>query len=76
LYKIFIDFRNSVKEFILSGKDIENPVFEKEFKTLLNEYLIFGGFPAIVKEKDEKIKIELLKNLVKTYLEKDVFLFL
>ena len=75
LYKTFIDLRNSVKEFILSGKNIENPVFEKEFKSLLNEYLIFGGFPAIVKEKDEKIKIELLKNLVKTYLEKDVFFF-
>ena len=75
LYKIFIDLKNSVKEFILSGKSIENPVFEKEFKSLLNEYLIFGGFPAIVKEKDEKIKIELLKNLIKTYLEKDVFFF-
>jgi predicted AAA+ superfamily ATPase len=75
LHKTFIDLKNSVKEFILSGKNIENPVFEKEFKSLLNEYLIFGGFPAIVKEKDEKIKIELLKNLVKTYLEKDVFFF-
>jgi predicted AAA+ superfamily ATPase len=75
LYKIFIDLKNSVKEFILSVKDIENPVFEKEFKSLLNEYLIFGGFPAIVKEEDEKIKIELLKNLVKTYLEKDIFFF-
>jgi predicted AAA+ superfamily ATPase len=75
LYKIFIDLKNSVKEFILSGKNIENPIFEKEFKSLLNEYLIFGGFPAIVKERDEKIKIELLKNLVRTYLEKDVFFF-
>jgi predicted AAA+ superfamily ATPase len=43
---------------------------------LLNEYLVFGGFPAIVKEKDPEIKKELLKNLVRTYLEKDVFFFL
>ncbi|MEM3832379.1 MAG: ATP-binding protein [Thermoprotei archaeon] len=77
LHKIFLEFKNQVKLFILNGKKIEvSPVFQREFSSLLEEYIIFGGFPAIVKEKDEKIKAELLKNLMRTYVEKDVFFFL
>lgn len=76
LYKIFLDYKKGTKDFILSGKNIEvKPVFVQEFKSLLEEYLIFGGFPAIVKENNEEIKKELLKNLTRTYLEKDVFFF-
>jgi len=77
LHKIFLDYKKSVVGFILENKDIEaKPVFEQEFNSLLNEYLTYGGFPAVVKEKDEEIKKELLKNLTRTYLEKDVFFFL
>jgi hypothetical protein len=35
----------------------------------------FGGFPAIVKQSDLETKQTLLKNLVRTYLEKDVSFF-
>jgi predicted AAA+ superfamily ATPase len=77
LHKIFIDYKNAVMDFILQGKSISiTPSFEKEFLSLLSEYLIYGGFPAIVKEKDESIKKELLKNLTRTYIEKDIFFFL
>jgi predicted AAA+ superfamily ATPase len=77
LHKIFVDYKNAVMDFILQGKSISiTPSFEKEFQSLLSEYLIYGGFPAIVKEKDESIKKELLKNLTRTYLEKDIFFFL
>jgi hypothetical protein len=76
LYKIFLDYKKTVIDFI-DGKDIKiEPIFEREFKTCLEEYLTFGGFPAIVKEEDEDIKRELLKNLVRTYIEKDVFFFM
>ena len=77
LHKIFVSYKNSVREFVLNGKGIKlKPAFEQEFNSMLHEYLIFGGFPAIVKESDEKIKKELLKNLARTYIEKDVFFFL
>jgi predicted AAA+ superfamily ATPase len=77
LHKIFVDYKNAVMDFILQGKGISvTPSFEKEFQSLLSEYLIYGGFPAIVKEKDEGIKRELLKNLTRTYLERDIFFFL
>jgi len=76
LHKVFIDYRESFKNFILKGEDFNvEPAFEKEFTTLLQEYIIFGGYPAIVKENNNDLKIELLKNLSRTYLEKDIFFF-
>ncbi len=77
LHKIFTDYKKSVQNFLLEKEEtIETePVFQQEFKSLLQEYLLFGGYPAIVKEKDTEVKIELLKNLTRTYLEKDVFFF-
>ena len=77
LYRVFRDQRRSLEGFILNGEKIEvSPAFEREFRDMLSEYINFGGFPAVVKEEDEEIKKELLKNLVTTYVEKDVFFFL
>ncbi|RLI98183.1 MAG: hypothetical protein DRP00_02540, partial [Candidatus Aenigmatarchaeota archaeon] len=77
LHKIFLDYKKAVMDFVLRGKDIKiEPVFKQEFDSLLEEFLIYGGFPAIVKEKDIEIKKGLLRNLVRTYLEKDIFFFL
>ncbi|MEM3503547.1 MAG: ATP-binding protein [Nitrososphaeria archaeon] len=77
LHKIFVGYRSQVEDFILDGKSLDcKPAFQKEFNSLLEEYLVFGGFPAVVKEKDEQVKVELLKNLARTYIEKDVFFFL
>lgn len=76
LHKTFLDYKSQVMNFIFEGERINEPVFEKEFHLLLQEYVVFGGFPAVVKEGEEEIKKELLKNLVRTYVEKDVFFFL
>lgn len=76
LHKVFVDNKRQLMDFISGGNIPNKPVFENEFYNLLNEYIIFGGFPAIAKENDAEIKKELLKNLVRTYIEKDVFFFL
>lgn len=77
LHGIFLDYKKTIRDFVLKNKNIKvKPAFDQEFNSLLAEYLIFGGFPAIVKENNEEIKKELLKNLTRTYLEKDVFFFL
>jgi len=77
LHNVFLEYKRALTSFTLTGKEVKAKVaFENEFKTLLEEYLIFGGFPAIVKENDQEIKKELLRNLVRTYLEKDIFFFL
>ena len=76
LHKVFIDYKKSFTDFVLEGENFNvEPAFEKEFNSLLQEYLLFGGYPAIVKENDKDLKKELLKNLTRTYLEKDIFFF-
>ncbi len=76
LAKIHREWREEITEFIRGEKIELEKAFEREFRALLEEFLIFGGFPEIVKEEDVDMKIELLKNLYRMYLEKDVFFFL
>ncbi len=76
LAKIHTQYKNAILEFIRGGRANIEAVFEREFRAMLEEYLMFGGFPEIVKEKDEGMKTEILKNLYRTYLERDVFYFL
>jgi len=76
LVSLYRELKDQIIRFI-NGKKIElQKAFEDEFKQMLNEFLIFGGFPEVVKETEEKFKIELLNNLRRTYLERDVFFFL
>lgn len=49
--------------------------FRKEFEELLREYLIFGGFPKIVKEDDYEFKKRLLIELARNYIERDIAFF-
>jgi len=50
----------------------EEPVYLDSLNKLLREYILFGGYPAIVLEKDTEKKKFLLKNLFLTYIEKDI----
>jgi predicted AAA+ superfamily ATPase len=45
----------------------------RELKLLFNEYLIFGGYPAVVLAGDFEKKKLLLKDLVHSYLQKDIY---
>jgi predicted AAA+ superfamily ATPase len=45
----------------------------RELKLLFNEYLIFGGYPAVVLAGDIEKKKLLLKDLVHSYLQKDIY---
>ncbi len=69
LYKYY-----NLKKISLYDKKIklEELIFIDKLNLLLKEYLTFGGYPAIVLEKDIEKKKILLKNLFQTYIEKDV----
>ena len=75
LYEVFKSYSSGFQQFISTGNLDVKPMFEKSFHSLLEEYIIYGGFPAVVKEKDEEVKKTILKNLEITYLEKDVGFF-
>lgn len=77
LHKIFKEYFNELQNFLFKERAFKKFIsFEKEFLNYWQEFIIYGGFPAIVKEKDNEAKIFLLKNLLQTYLEKDIFFFL
>lgn len=43
-----------------------------ELVEIFNEYLVFGGYPAVALEKDRVEKIALLKDLKNSFLKKDI----
>jgi len=47
-------------------------VHKRELFSLLDEYISYGGYPAVVLTKDIEEKKEILKELVHTYLKRDM----
>jgi predicted AAA+ superfamily ATPase len=50
----------------------KNKVSFELYKKLFNEYLEFGGFPAVALEPDRTRKKQVLEDIFKSYFEKDV----
>ncbi|MCK4763710.1 MAG: ATP-binding protein [Candidatus Aminicenantes bacterium] len=48
-----------------------NILQQRELDSLVEEYLLFGGYPKIVLEKDSALKIELLQEILNSYIKKD-----
>ncbi len=44
----------------------------REFLEKLNEYLVFGGYPAVVLENEIQEKINLLKEIKNSFLKRDI----
>jgi len=77
LAKIYEEKNKKVKEFLMSGKaDIERDIFLKEFDPFFDQYMIFGGYPAVIKAEDFETRRMILKNIYDTYISKDVVEFL
>lgn len=61
--------RNKVN---ISSPKLPDLLFLEQLNEYLKEYLTFGGYPAVVLEKDKEKKKFMLKNLFLTYIEKDI----
>ncbi|MEK7634255.1 MAG: ATP-binding protein [Patescibacteria group bacterium] len=65
-----------LRDFLFKGKGVNLKIlsspFIKDFKKLFEEYVTFGGYPEVVKTTDLEIKKEVIKNIINTYLEKDI----
>lgn len=72
LASVYREFRQTFPDFdtIHRLPDISQAL-HRQFMHHLEEYVIYGGFPRIVKEAEPGKKIFLLKNIVNTYLLKD-----
>lgn len=66
-HKLKVDFKKA-------GESLANNPYEKE--RLINEYLAFGGYPRVVLAVTVEEKREILAEIYKSYLEKDIQLIL
>ncbi|MGQ9719549.1 MAG: ATP-binding protein [Nitrososphaerales archaeon] len=77
LARVYEEKNKKIKEFLLSGNTkIEKDAFLKELAPFLDQYVVFGGYPAVVKAEDLETKRMILKNIYDTYISKDVVEFL
>ncbi len=81
LAKLYALWNESLFSFISGKRKI--PVIKKEKDPLigdllkyLDEYLTYGGYPAVVLAERQEDKVLLLKNLINTYIDRDIFSFL
>jgi len=77
LVKIYEERNRKIREFLLSGEaEAERDIFLKEIAPFLEQHIIFGGYPAVIKAEDFETKRMILKNIYDTYISKDVVEFL
>ncbi|MDZ7361363.1 MAG: ATP-binding protein [candidate division KSB1 bacterium] len=57
-----------MKAFDQIGFDIVKP----KLQDLAEDFIIFGGYPAVVKEAEKKFKLGRLNEIVQTYVKKDI----
>jgi predicted AAA+ superfamily ATPase len=70
--------KNQLVRQFLTGQEAElgEEIFAREFGRLLEEYLVYGGYPAVVMAGDAETKQTILKGIYDTYISKDVVEFL
>ena len=71
LAKIVEEAKKSLEGTIRGEDEPEEPLYSQEILPLLDEYVVWGGYPEVVlAEKD--VKEEVLAGIVDLYLERDV----
>jgi|SRR6185503_2714908 len=74
-FKEFLIFKGAVPAHINMeqyGWQPFNHTWYNKYAALYAEYIRFGGFPEVVLEVEHKDKIELLKDIINSYIELDV----
>jgi predicted AAA+ superfamily ATPase len=77
--RIFAEKNEKIKQLILNEKDFEIPkedIFVNEILRYFEKYVVFGGYPEVIKARKEEEKKIILKNIFNTYLEKDILSYL
>ena len=47
-------------------------IVKHRLRELANEFIIYGGYPIVVKTQEEKIKLRQLQEIIQTYVRKDI----
>ena len=72
--------RNSLVENLINGQNFSikegSDIFVDDLLKLLDEFIRFGGYPEVIKSKRDEEKLIVLKNIINTYIDKDIIKFL
>jgi len=73
-FKEFIFFRDDqiFEQCVTHKVDILQPAVRREIERLFEEYILYGGYPEVVTCDDHNFKKEILKDLLYSYLKKDI----
>jgi len=74
LDNVYREKSNLVRDFITIGKSfqIEEDIFGDDFQKYFEEYVLFGGYPEVIKTQDIETKQIILKNIYDTYVSRDI----
>ena len=75
LYNVYKEKTTHINNFIIHNKNFsfaKKDIFESDFEKLFQEYIIYGGYPEVVKSYDRETKKVILKNIYNTYITKDI----
>ena len=67
--------KTTIKLFPVAQLELKKLYNNYELKDHLSEYLIFGGYPSVVTETSKNKKVEILNEIVESYLLKDILEF-
>lgn len=70
-FEEFLQFKDFGKLDYLSKKELPIDI-KKKFDNELEEYLLYGGMPAVVLQRDIEKKKKLLEEYISTYVNKDI----
>lgn len=77
-FKEYLYFQDKISSDEIGGRKLldainSSTVFaHKKFETDYEDFLQYGGFPAVVLEEDENTKKQILKNIFSSFFEKDL----
>ena len=70
-FEEFLNFKNFPYLDYLKREELPENI-KSDFDNNLNEYLIYGGMPAVVLQKDKELKQKMLEEYVSAYVNKDI----
>lgn len=72
------EMNSKVMKFIFNGKNFEisNDIFLKDVMKTFGKYVVYGGYPEVVKANNIETKMIVLKNIYETYIGKDIITLL
>lgn len=73
-FKEYLYFRdeNLYRRCLIDHVDILQPSVRREIESLFEDYILYGGFPAVVTRMDNDLRKEILNEIINSFLKKDI----